>query len=315
MNKVQVVAFPHVITSAYLVGGGVVMGVAVWLWRRSALPGSQTPGDVPMYRKAARFGAVMTLVSGLGVAITGDLQGKVMTEVQPMKMAAAEALYDTQEGAGFSIFTIGSLDGEEQVFAIKVPKLLSFLATGSFNGTVEGINQVKARNPEMIAQIEQTYGPEVAAIAADDNGDYTPIIPLAYWTFRLMIGVGMAATGVAALLLWMTRKGRAPTARWWVWVAAAVPLLPIFGNSFGWIFTETGRQPWLVYGLMTTNFGVSPSVSTTEVITSMTIFTLLYAALAVVEVKLFLRYVRYGAEEYHEPDEEQTEDSPLQFAY
>ena len=78
------------------------------------------------------------LVSGLGVAITGDVQGKIMTEVQPMKMAAAEALYETEAPADFSMFTIGTLDGSEETFSIKIPGLLSFLATGTTDGEVAG---------------------------------------------------------------------------------------------------------------------------------------------------------------------------------
>ncbi|WP_404386669.1 cytochrome ubiquinol oxidase subunit I [Knoellia locipacati] len=314
-NKVQLVAFPHVITSAYMVGGATVMGVCVWLWRRAARPGAADASDVPMYRRAARLGAVMTLVASLGVIVSGDVQGKIMTEVQPMKMAAAEALYETEAGAGFSILTIGSLDGTQEHFSVKVPKVLAFMATGNPNGTVEGINEIKARNAEMVAAIERTYGSDVARITADR--DYTPNVPLAYWTFRLMMGVGFASMALSALLLWVTRgRERPPVSRWWVWAAVAAPLLPIVGNSFGWIFTETGRQPWLVNGLMTTAFGVSPSVSAAEVWISMVVYTLVYAVLAVVEVRLFLRYVAHGAEPFHDPAEDvPAEDAPLQFAY
>ena len=113
------------------------------------------------------------------------------------------------------------------------------------------------------------------------------------------------------------RKGRTPTSRWLAYAAVAAPLLPVFANSFGWIFTEVGRQPWLVFGLMTTANGVSPNVSMGEVITSMVVFTLLYGALAVVEIKLFLHYVRKGAEPFEEPQDpaDRDEDAPLVFAY
>lgn len=313
-NKVQMVAFPHVITSAYMVGGAVVMGVGVWLWRRAATEGASDAADVPMYRRATRIGAILTLVASLGVIVTGDVQGKIMTEVQPMKMAAAEALYESESGAAFSVFTIGSLDGQHEVFAIKVPKVLAFMATGNPNGYVEGINEIKARNAELVAGIERTYGPDVARVTAD--ADYTPNVPLAYWTFRLMMGLGFASMGLSLLLLWVTRgRARPPVSRWWVWAGITAPLMPLFANSFGWIFTETGRQPWLVNGLMTTVFGVSPSVSKAEILTSMTVFTLLYAVLAVVEVRLFLRYVAHGAEPFHEPETAPAQDAPLQFSY
>ena len=137
-NKVQLVTFPHVVTAAYMTGGAFVLGVAAYLYLKE-----QHAHDRPLYRKAIRAGAWITLVAGLGVAVTGDLQGKIMTEVQPMKMAAAEALYDTEEScAPFSLFTIGTPDGTSEKFAIKVPCLLSFLATGSVDGEVQGINQL-----------------------------------------------------------------------------------------------------------------------------------------------------------------------------
>ena len=316
-NKVQLVTFPHVIFAAYMVGGAVVMGVALHLMRREALRTRalepQAAADVPMYRKAARIGAVVTLVAGLGVAVTGDIQGKIMTEVQPMKMAAAEALYESVpagEGAPFSVLTIGSLDGQHANALIEIPGLLSFLATGDFNGAVEGIVELKE-------QYAQAYGATGNPLVADVATKYVPNIPTTYWTFRLMIGVGMAAAAIALAVLWLTRRGRTPTHRWLLWAAIAAPLLPVLGNSFGWIFTEVGRQPWIVFGLMTTSAGVSPGVSVGEVITSMVAFTLLYGALAVVEIKLFLHYVRRGADPFEQPQEpsERDEDAPLVFAY
>jgi cytochrome d ubiquinol oxidase subunit I len=93
-----------------------------------------------MYRKATRFGAIVALVASIGVMVSGDIQGKVMTEVQPMKMAAAEGLYETRSGAPFSSSPIGSLDGTGGDPIIEVPGLLSFLGTGSFSGEIKGIN-------------------------------------------------------------------------------------------------------------------------------------------------------------------------------
>lgn len=310
-NSVQLVTFPHVAAAAYMVGGAVVMGVALHLMRRDKQ--RYAADDVPMYRRATRAGAWVTLVAGLVVAVTGDFQGKVMTEVQPMKMAAAEALYETVPagvGAPFSVLTIGSLDGEHANALIEIPGLLSFLGTGSFEGEVEGIR-------DLAAQYEATYGASGNPLVAPSGAGYVPNIPTTYWTFRLMIGIGMAAAGIAVLVLWLTRRGRAPTARWLGWLAVAAPLMPVFGNSFGWIFTEVGRQPWLVFGLMTTGAGVSPGVSVGEVVTSMVVFTLLYGALAVVEIKLFLTYVRRGAEPFEEPvaPADRDEDAPLAFAY
>ncbi|MBO1754841.1 cytochrome ubiquinol oxidase subunit I [Allobranchiibius sp. CTAmp26] len=315
-NKVQLVTFPHVVASAYLVGGGVVMGVGLWLLHKH-----RGTKDSLMYRKAARIGAVVTLLAGAGVAVTGDTQGKIMTEVQPMKMAAAEALYTTQDHcAAFSLFTIGSLNGQSQKAAVKVPCVLSFLATGSFEGKVDGINDLKASLPAQLQKQARAEGVP-AAYSQPADAVYTPNIPLAYWSFRLMIGVGMTSTIVALGVLWATRKGRTALAKPWVWAGIAVPLLPVLGNSFGWIFTETGRQPWLVYGVMSTKTGVSGNGAGT-VLTSMVVFTLLYAALAVVEVRLFLDYTRRGADPAPpelDPDaasaDEHEAPAPVSFVY
>jgi cytochrome d ubiquinol oxidase subunit I len=225
-----------------------------------------------------------------------------MTQVQPMKMAAAEGLYTTESPASFSVLTVGSLDGSRELFALKIPHLLSWLGTGDPNGTVQGINDLQA-------QYAAQYG----------AGSYTPIIPVTYWSFRFMIGFGMAAAAIALLVLWSQRKGRTPTSRWLLRAGLVMPLLPLAANSFGWIFTEMGRQPWIVFGEMLTRDGVSRSVSLTEVLTSFTAFTLIYAALAVVEVKLLLRYAKAGVPDLTpDPDIDDTHDDaerPLAFAY
>ena len=306
LNKVQLVTFPHVVLSAYMTGAAFVVGVSFWQLVKRA----RTDGDRQMYRKALRTGAVVVLVSGLGVAFTGDLQGKVMTEVQPMKMAAAEGLYDTETSAGFSVLTIGTLDGSKETFSIKVPGLLSFLATGHTDGQVQGINDLRAK-------YQQKYGADPGA-AYYSAGNYTPIIALTYWSFRLMIGLGLAAAAIAAWILWATRRGRSPASRLLLWLAIALPLLPLLADSFGWIFTEMGRQPWVVFGLMTTAHGVSPSVSVTEALISLIVLTLLYLGLAIVEVRLMLTYIRAGADELPPPapdDDPEGTDRPMAFAY
>ncbi len=309
-NKVQLVTFPHVIASAYMVGGAVVMGVALWLLRKHA-----DTEDATMYRRATRFGAVFALVASLGVIVTGDIQGKIMTEVQPMKMAAAEGLYETTSSAPFSVLSVGTLDGSTATRIIEIPGLLSFLATGTWDGTVEGIDDLQVTERAQAEKVAAQYGPEVAALVTADS--YAPIIPVTYWSFRFMMGLGFLTMLFAGMTLWATRRGGTPQARWWTAVAVLTPLLPVFANSWGWIFTEVGRQPWIVYGLMTTSTGVSPSVSATEVWISMIAYTAVYAVLAVVEVKLFLLYVRRGADPFEDPasHDDADEDAPLQFAY
>lgn len=313
LNKVQLVTFPHVVLSAYLTAGAFMAGVAFWLMQRRSTPDA----DRSMYRSAVRLGSWVVVVASLGVIVTGDVQGKIMTEVQPMKMAAAEALYETSDScAPFSLFTVGTPDGSEEKFSVTVPCVLSFLATGSTDGRVEGIEDLRA-------QYRETYGQDPGATYYSP-GDYTPYIPVTYWTFRYMMGLGFLTLLGAFALLWAVRgKGDAAdaprrTGRGWVWLAVAMPLMPVAANSFGWLFTELGRQPWAVFGLMTTQSAVSPGVSTAEAAISLAVLTLVYAVLAVVEVGLMLKYIRLGAEPFVEPPDPkigQHKDDELTFAY
>ncbi len=304
-NPVQLVAFPHVITACYLVGGALVMAVGLHKLRRGKAKGAPD-ADRRMYRHATRLGAVVVLVAGLGVAISGDLQGKVMTDVQPMKMAAAEALYETPpEGqcAPFSVLTVAGLGGEDPTHVIEVPCLLSFLGTGTWDGEVRGISE-----------IEQEYQSTYAGGELTAADTYVPPIAMTYWNFRLMMATGFIAMAVGAWALWATRRDHIPMQRWVQPIIVLTPIATVLGHSFGWIFTEIGRQPWVVFGEMATHTAVSPSVGTADVWTSMTVFTVLYAGLAVVEVKLLLEYIRRGAEPFEQPRPVE-DDQPLQFTY
>jgi cytochrome d ubiquinol oxidase subunit I len=287
-QSTALVTFVHTIAAAFLTTGAFVAGIALWRMARQ-------DEQVAAFRSAARIGAATLLAGALIVVISGDQMARLMTEQQPMKMAAAEALYEDSQPASFSLFTIGTLDGSEEVWSLRVPGLLSFLATGDFNGAVEGINDLQNR-------YEDLYGP----------GDYSPNIPVAYWTFRLMIGTGALAGLVAIWMLWAMRRGRAAPGRWLLRAAILLPFLPLAANSLGWIFTEMGRQPWIVFGLMPTAAGVSPTSSTWEVALTMVAFTLVYGALAVVEVSLLLRRIRRGLPDVDEPHE--TAEEPA-FAY
>jgi cytochrome d ubiquinol oxidase subunit I len=306
LNKVQLATFPHVVAAAYMTAGAFVAGIAFWRFARSEGEVKET------FRRGVRTGAAVMLVAGLGVAFTGDVSGKIMTDVQPMKMAAAEGLYETQDNAPFSILTWGSLNGEKHTAIIEVPGLLSFLGTGSFNGEIKGINDLRA-------DYQKTYGQDPGA-KYYSPGDYTPIIPVTYWTFRFMIGVGLLTAAIGLLLLFSTRRGRAPTNRWLVRGAIVLPFLPIAANAFGWLFTEMGRQPWAVFGVMTTANGVSPGVSAGYVATSMLAYILIYAVLIVIEVRLMLAAVKAdlspdpaAPSEPGSPGDDA--DRPLAFAY
>jgi cytochrome d ubiquinol oxidase subunit I len=291
-NPVAISAFTHTVMAAFLTAGAFVAAVALWRMRRDP------DRNVDVFRTAARVGAWTVLVAALLVLVTGDQQGKVMTSVQPMKMAAGEALYQTEQPASFSLFTIGSLDGRTELFSIRIPYLLSFLATGNPNGKVEGINNLQA-------QYQATYGP----------GDYVPYVPLAYWSFRLMVGLAGVAALAAAWILWAIRRRRVPVGRLAVGVAVVLPFVPLAANSLGWLFTEMGRQPWIVFGLMQTQAGVSPTTSALEVLISVVGFTILYGVLAAVEVGLLLRRIRAGLPETPASGSGDESERPVAFSY
>jgi cytochrome d ubiquinol oxidase subunit I len=151
------------------------------------------------------------------------------------------------------------------------------------HGTVQGINNVERA-------YDAKYGP----------GSYEPIIPVTYWSFRLMAGFGSLAALLAAFGLWLTRRRRIPRSRWFYRVALWALPLPYLATTMGWIFTEMGRQPWTVFGLLTTAQSVSAGVTASSVIISLTVFTLLYAGLAAIAGWLTVRHVQAGAPE--EPD-------------
>ncbi|WP_370199828.1 cytochrome ubiquinol oxidase subunit I [Aeromicrobium sp.] len=300
-NKVVLVTFPHTIFACFMVGGAVVAGVGLWQMLRG--PRRDDEEEREAFRTAVRLGAVVLLVAGAGTMVSGDFQGKVMTEVQPMKMAAAEGLYEDEAPASFSLLTVGTLDGSEPLFEVKIPRLLSFLGTGTWDGEVRGVDSLQE-------EYEQRFGP----------GEYAPNIPVTYWTFRAMITAGGLAMVGGAWLLWATRRRRLPSlatweGRWLLRTAVVLPFLPLVASSFGWIFTEMGRQPWVVFGLMETSAGVSPGVSAGEALTTLVGFTALYAALAVVEFRLLLTYIRKGLPDADPPELVDDPDAPLAFAY
>lgn len=270
-NKVALAAFPHTIFAAFMVSAGLIISVAAWhLSRRQ---------NLDTMRPALKFGLWSMVVAGGLTVLSGDQLGLAMVQTQPMKMAAAEALYKTSTGAdaSFSIFTLGTPDGVHELFSIRIPYLLSFLSTHTLNGTVEGINDLQAH-------YAQIYGP----------GDYTPIIWITYWAFRWMIGLGMLHVLIAVVGLWITRKGREPR-RAWIWKVAIWSFpLSLLAMTVGWIFTEMGRQPWIVFGLMKTADGVSPEVTGLTILISLIAFTAVYGTLAVVEFSLIKRAAQKG---------------------
>jgi cytochrome d ubiquinol oxidase subunit I len=258
--------FSHTVLAALVTGAMFLLGIAAYRMLRGA--------DAAVFGRAARLGAAIALVAVVGVIATGDGQARIMDEQQPMKMAAAEALYNTSSGASFSLITVGNLSGQP-VFQVRIPHLLSLIADLSWNGTVQGINQTQAAEA-------RTYGP----------GRYVPVIWVTYWSFRLMVGLGFLILAVAGWASVLARRRTLGQSRWFLRVAVGAIAAPFLANTFGWLFTEMGRQPWIVYGLMKTDQAMSPNVGTVSVAVTLAGFTVLYTVLGAIEVGLVTRFAR-----------------------
>jgi cytochrome d ubiquinol oxidase subunit I len=326
-NNTLWAAFPHTITAAFLVAGTFVCGVATWWTVRLAR--TKKPALVELarntYRPAVVLGAVVMLVAGAGVALSGDQQGKIMYQQQPGKMSAAEALCDSTESASFSILTLGPLNPtcDQLTHVIEIPGLASFLGTGHFSGpdsVLPGVNDVQREMSERFGDTTDAGSPVT----------YTPPLGIAYWSFRLMIGLAVFAAALALWALWATRRGRLPESRWLSRLAIVAIPMPFLASSFGWIFTEVGRQPWVVAPNPTgiddirllTMRGVSTAVPPGVILTSMIVFTVLYAVLGVIWYRLIHRYAIEGVPDVHDESPEaraaagdDAADRPMSFAY
>ena len=311
-NPTLLAAFPHTITAAFLTAGTFVAGIAAWWMVRSVRRGDEATART-VYRPAVVLGVATMLVSGIAITATGDWQAKQMFDQQPMKMAAAEALCAGADGADFSLLAIGDLsnscDGVKHI--LSVPGLTSYLADGDFGAHLPGVEDLQRRSEEL-------YGEGV---------DYRPNLAITYWSFRLMIGLGAGSAALAAAALWLLRRGRVVGTRWFARLAVLAIPTPFLAASFGWLFTEMGRQPWVVApnptgvdGVwMLTERGVSTSVSPAMVVVSLVAFTALYGVLAVVWFRLMKRHAMQGVAETdpspQSDDDPDDPDRPLSFAY
>ncbi|MFN8077031.1 MAG: cytochrome ubiquinol oxidase subunit I [Kineosporiaceae bacterium] len=304
-NSTTLAAFPHTVTASFLTAATFVAGIAGWWLVRAGRTGRTE--DVAAFRPVFRLALLVVLIAGIGVAVSGDAQAKLMFKQQPMKMAAAEALCSTESSAGFSVFAVGDVSNSCDVRTLNIPGLTSWLATGDADATVKGVNDLQE-------EYVQKYG----------EGEYKPILAATYWNFRLMIGFGVGSALLALLGLWFTRKGAAPTSARFGTFALIAVVTPFLANSAGWIFTEMGRQPWIVApnptGLADVRLLVSQGVSQLdawEVLVSLITFTAVYGVLAVVWFVLMRRYTVEGAPQLDEAAaaEDAVEDKPLTFAY
>ncbi|MGA9191065.1 MAG: cytochrome ubiquinol oxidase subunit I [Anaerolineales bacterium] len=263
--------FPHVLAASMTTAAFFVLGISAYHLVRKSV-------NLDVFQQSFKWGAVYAMLATCLVIIIGHSQAQHMVRTQPMKMAAAEALWESQNPASMSLFTIGNEPQLKDVFAIRVPYLLSILAYNQPTGEVQGIKNLQA-------EYQTTYGP----------GNYIPPVAVSYWTFRFMVGAGflMLVLGGWALAKTLRNTVTDPS-RLLKFLPLAI-VLPYFANTTGWMFTEIARQPWIVFGLQRTQDAVSKSVTSAEVLTSLILFTLVYVSLFSADAFLLFKFARQGA--------------------
>jgi cytochrome d ubiquinol oxidase subunit I len=259
--------FWHTISAGFAAASFLILGISAYHIVRSQ--------HLEVFKPSFQMGAIVGVLASVLVFLGGHTNGQYMFETQPMKFSAIEAHWETSEPAAFSILTIGDLTGKREVWSIRVPYVLSFLACNNFNCQVRGVDEIQAEY-----------------VAAYGHGDYIPLMVVTYWTFRFMMTVGLIMIAFSAFFLWSYRKP-IENARWLKWVPWVI-VLPYIGNGSGWILTEMGRQPWIVQGLLRVQDAVSPNLTTLDLLVSLIGYAAVYSSLAVAMIYLMRKFAIAG---------------------
>ncbi len=273
-NSTVLLAFPHTILGAFTTGGMLVIAVCGYLMLRGR------HGDVAS--KSLKMALPFTLLAVIATMAFGDGQGRLMVKQQPMKMAAAEAVCNSGHGQSFSIFSVAGFTTNpcpNDITSVRIPHLLSLIEDLSWSGNISGIDQIQSAE-------RKQYGP----------GNYVPPVGVEYWTFRLMIGAGMLMFLIPLAGMLLARRRRLERSKWFGRAALLGVVLPIIANWCGWIFTEVGRQPWVVFGLLKTSQANSPDVGAVSIAITLGGYIVIYSVLIVLGGWLMWREVQHGPE-------------------
>ncbi|MEH7097219.1 cytochrome ubiquinol oxidase subunit I [Neobacillus vireti] len=269
------VEFPHVITGALCTGAFFVAGISAYnlLKRR----------HIQFYKQSMKLAIIIGLIGSLGTALSGHGQAQYLVKTQPMKMAAAEAIWtDTSDPAAWSAFAIIDIAKKENKFEVNIPYALSFLSYSKFEGSLKGMETLQK-------EYSQKYDTKMGK-----GTNYIPPVKTTYWSFRLMIGFGVAMILLSISGLYLWKKDRLDRNKLFLQLLLPAISFPFLANTFGWIMTEVGRQPWTVFGLMTTADSVSPNVSAGSVLLSIIMYVLIFTVLAIVMIYLMIREIKKG---------------------
>jgi len=261
--------FPHVISAGLVTAAFFMLGISAYHLLRQ--------NETELFRISFRMAAIIGAIATIAVGFFGHTQGQELIETQPMKLASLEALYNTENPASLSVITISNPSTGAVIIDLRIPALLSFMMFNRFTGEVEGIYQLQK-------QYEQEYGP----------GDYVPPPIILYWGFRAMVGAGLLMILISLFALLVDLKNLYGKFPWFIKILPFTVALPYVANTAGWILTEVGRFPWVVYGLVKLQEGVSIVVKSGTLLTSLIGFILVYGLLIAATLFLLFKYAKAG---------------------
>ena len=327
-NPVAQAKFVHTVSAGYVLGAMFVLSISAWYLLRGR--------NVDFARRSMTVAASFGLAAALSVVVLGDESGYAVSVNQKMKMAAIEAMWQTEPApASFTLFGLPDLQNRSTRYAVEVPWLMGLIGTRSIDKPIPGIDELlqdtrgkigsgiraydamlalrkdphDAQAQSILAEHDQDMGyalllkryvadPRQATPAEVDKAAIStiPDVPVLFWSFRLMVACGFYFIALFAYSFWLASKRRLERHRWYLRLALYSLPLPWLAAELGWIVAEYGRQPWAIEGILPTALGVS-SVSAGQVWTSLGGFVLFYTLLAVVDATLMLKYARKGPDQ------------------
>ncbi|HEY9131578.1 MAG TPA: cytochrome ubiquinol oxidase subunit I, partial [Dyella sp.] len=324
-NPVAQAKFVHTVSAGYVLGAMFVLSISAWYLLRGR--------NVDFAKRSMTVAASFGLAAALSVVVLGDESGYTVSENQKMKLAAIEAMWETEPApASFTVFGIPDVQQRTTHFALQVPWAMGLIGTRSLDKPIPGIaqlldetkgkidNGILAYDAMLVLREDKNNAQAKAILAAHDKdlgyalllkrfiddprkasaediqkaADSTiPNVPVLFWSFRIMVACGFYFIFLFGLSFWLASKRRLDTKRWYLKMALWSLPLPWVAAELGWIVAEYGRQPWAIEGILPTSLGVS-TVTAGQVWTSLGGFVLFYTALAIIDATLMVKYVRKG---------------------
>ncbi len=322
-NPVSQVKFLHTVSAAYMTASAFVLAISAWY----LLKGRDTGFALRSFTIAAAFG----LLSSLFTIVLGDESGYINTQTQPVKLALMEAEWETQPApAGLALFAIPNREAESNSAEIKIPYVMGIMGTRSLSEEIKGLKDLKAENEQRIRNGMLAYDALTRMRAGDQSAlvdfrpyekdlgfglllkkytenvvdaseaqiksaaeDTIPAVGPMFWSFRIMVGLGVLLLFTFAASLWAVHRKNLPQKRWLLKLAMYSLPLPWIANELGWFVAEYGRQPWTITNILPTHLSAS-SIDVAPVAMSLIGFVVIYTLLLIVELYLMIKYVKWG---------------------